>query len=92
MMFEKAMAYIAIPSLIVPITGVIEMEEYLAVLSIINACHCHIAFFNPFMLADQKMGFLLQKQEMPLPNTPVLTSGSPWFPLTTEGILDARTC
>lgn len=44
------------------------------------------------LLAGQKMGFLLQKQEMPLPNAPVLIPGSPWFPLTTEGILDTRPC
>lgn len=72
MMLEKAIAYIAIPSSILPLQGLSGGVPG----SAINRwclCHCHVAFFNQFMFADQKVGFLLLKQEVPFPGTPVLT-------------------
>lgn len=91
MMLEKAIAYIAIPSLTVPLLG-LNRGVCGSAISHWCLCHCHVTFFNQFMFADQKIGFLLLKQEVPFPNKPGLTPESSWFPLTKKGIPDARIC
>lgn len=51
-MFETAVAYVAIPALMLPFIGLIQMEEYLAVLLIINVpiIVIYLALINLYLL------------------------------------------